>query len=224
MGAWVDRGTLELAVMRETWGEPWLVGWTLGPGTALRPWVVGISLAGPWESGLRAPHSSRLQPSFCSHLTPPGPSPASSPLLQALVWGRGEHHGLGISPGWRTGKGFRVLWLTLLSSVDPSVWYWPCHLAWVCAGLECGMSHQGVRGCSFSPEVWGAAQPGLRLVFPSVALEGEAESCPGKVLGHPGPIPSLTPPTDQPLLAQAPQGLSRRERCSGGTLGFRGRG
>lgn len=44
--------------------------------------MTGISLSGPWESGLQAAHSSRLQLLFCCHLTPLGPSPASLLLLQ----------------------------------------------------------------------------------------------------------------------------------------------
>lgn len=44
-------------------------------------WPLGISR-------LRAPHSSRLQPPFCCHLTPLGPSPASLPLLQPWAGAR----------------------------------------------------------------------------------------------------------------------------------------
>lgn len=81
----------------------WLSSWSSYVG----PWMAGISLSGPWESGLQAAHSSRLQLLFCCHLTPLGPSPGL---------GRGGHHRLGIFPGrMRKGKGFK----TLASSTPP---------------------------------------------------------------------------------------------------------
>lgn len=68
---------------RVRWGllesHRWAHSWFLAQ--LCRP-PAGISLSGPWESGLQAAHSSRLQLLFCSHLTPLGPSPVSLLLLQ----------------------------------------------------------------------------------------------------------------------------------------------
>lgn len=75
-----NRGALERS--RGLGSHRWLGSWLSYVGLGM----AGISLSGPWESGLQAAHSSRLQLLFCCHLTPLGPSPASLLLLQP--WSR----------------------------------------------------------------------------------------------------------------------------------------
>lgn len=119
-------------------------------------WIAGISLSGPWESRLRAPHSSRLQPPFRCHLTPLGPSPASLPLLQLWAGARWASPTRNFSWGRPGDDSFRILWFPLLSPVDPSVW--PRHATWPRnVGLGCGMSQRGVRGCRSFPEASGSS-------------------------------------------------------------------
>lgn len=169
-------------------------------GSALGPRVAGISLAGPWESRLRAPHSSWLQPPFRCHLTPLGPSPASLPLLQPWAGPRWASPVRNFS--WGTGgKGFRILWLTLLFRADPSLApSWP--LARGSRGPGRGLSHWSVRGCCSSPEAGeGDVSARPRAGLPRHRPGREAER-PGEVLGtpwpHPGPDSTLGPASPGP--------------------------
>lgn len=167
------------------------------------PWMAGISLSGPWESRLQAPHSSRLQPPFRCHLIPLGPSHASLLLLQpwaGVRWASPTRNFI-----WENEKSGQCFQDSLASSTlpnGPGVWNIPLG----CEELQLGLANLPRASPEHSSWEEGlSADPG--------EVTGEALAPPPAWL-HPG--------TASPG-SRFPRGWPHRGRYSGGSWGFQGR-
>lgn len=171
------------------------------------PRMAGISLSGPWESRLQAPHSSRLQPPFRCHLIPLGPSPASLQLLQP--WAGVRWASLTRNFIWENETSGQYFQDSLASSTLPS-------------GHFCLYQHgPGVWNVPLGCEELQLGLANLPRASPEHSSWEEGLSAdPGEVTEEAlAPPPAWLHPGHCLARPQISQRLSHRGRCSGEPLG-----